>query len=235
MSLSLIVPIAADKAEYAKTLPYVFNFADDGVSLCVKSVQGLDMEKFEHIYFVILSKFDAQYNLAELLQMQFRKLGMDKAKVIVLSRPTSSQAETVYQCIKAENIDGGIFVKDADSFFTCDFTANNGIAIFPLDQLDFVNPHNKSYVDVDDQFYITNIIEQKIISRYFNAGGYLFEDVNVFCEYFERLKHYQPLYMSHIVYAMLLDNISFRPFNVSNYQDWGTKQLYHHFITSHHE
>ena len=32
--------------------------------------------------------------------------------------------------------------------------------------------------------------------------------------------------MSHIVYAMLLDNISFRPFNVDDFIDWGNKRLY---------
>lgn len=236
MSLSLIVPIAADKQEYEHTLPYVFNFAEDGVLLCIKSVQGLDLSKFQKIYFVILEKLDKKYNLSELLNMQLRNLGlMDKAKVLSLKTPTNSQAETIYECIKQEQIEGGIFVKDADGYFSCDFTENNGIAIYPLDKLEMVNPHNKSYVDLDDQFYITNIIEKKIISRYFNAGGYLFEDANQFCAYYERLKHYDKLYMSHIVYAMLLDNISFRPFDVEKYQDWGNKKMYYYSLRNAYE
>lgn len=174
MSLSLIVPIAADRPEYEHTMPYVFNFSEDGALLCIKSIQGLDLTKFEHIYFVILDKLDQKYHLSELLNMQLRNLGLsEKAKVLSLKVPTNSQAETIYECIKQEQIEGGIFVKDADGYFTCDFTETNGIAIYPLDKLDMVNPHNKSYVDLDDQFYITNIIEKKIISRYFNAGGYL--------------------------------------------------------------
>ena len=32
--------------------------------------------------------------------------------------------------------------------------------------------------------------------------------------------------MSHIVYAMLLDNKSFRPFEVEDYQDWGNEKMY---------
>lgn len=231
MSLSLIVPIAADKPEYGHTLPYVFNFAEDGVLLCVKSIQGLDLSKFSHIYFVILKKLDDKYNLTELLNLQLRNLGLlDKAKVLSLQKTTNSQAETIYECVKQEQIEGGIFVKDADSYFSCDFTETNGIAIYPLDKLEMVNPHNKSYVDLDDQFYITNIIEKKIISRYFNAGGYLFEDASLFCKYYEQLKHYDRLYMSHIVYAMLLDNISFRPFEVEKYQDWGNKKMYYYSL-----
>jgi len=231
MSLSLIVPIAADKQEYEHTLPYVFNFAEDGMLLCIKSIQGLDLNKFERIYFVILNKLDKKYHLSELLNMQLQNLGLsEKAKVLSLQEPTSSQAETIYKCVKQEQIDGGIFVKDADGYFTCDFTETNGIAIYPLDKLDMVNPHNKSYVDLDDQFYITNIIEKKIISRYFNAGGYLFENACQFCSYYERLKKYSKLYMSHIVYAMLLDNVTFRPFEVEQYLDWGNKKMYYYSL-----
>lgn len=230
MSLNLIVPIAAYQPEYEHIMPYVFNFADNGVLLCIKSVQGLDLAKFDHIYFVTLEKLDEKYNLSELLQMQFHRLGLATSKVVLLKNETHNQAETVYECIRQENIDGGIFVKDADGYFTCDFTHTNGIAIYPLDKLDMVNPHNKSYVDLDDQFYVTNIIEKKIISRYFNAGGYLFEDAGQFCKYYEDLKDYIGLYMSHIVYAMLLDNISFRPFEASDYQDWGNRKLYYHSL-----
>lgn len=226
MNLSLIVPIAADKPEYEYILPYVFNFADDGVLLCIKAIQGLDLSKFDKIYFVILQKLDEKYGLAELLQMQFCKLGLTNAVVSILENPTSSQVETVCDCIQKEKIQGSIFVKDADGYFSCDFTLTNGIVIYPLDKLDMVNPHNKSYVALDDQFYITNIIEKKIISRYFNAGGYLFDNVNLFCKYSEALKKYSPLYMSHIVYAMLLDGISFRPFEANKFIDWGNRQLY---------
>lgn len=229
--MNLIVPIAAYKSEYEHLMPYVFNFTDDGTLLCIKAIQGLDLSKFAQVYFVILEKLDEKYNLSELLQMQFRRLGMSTAKVVLLEKETRNQAETVYGCIRQEGIEGGIFVKDADGYFSCDFTRTNGIVIYPLDKLDMVNPRNKSYVDLDDQFYITNVIERKIISRYFNTGGYLFEDAGQFCRYYEHLKDYNGLYMSHIIYAMLLDNIPFRPFEASDFIDWGSRYLYNKFRT----
>lgn len=226
MSVSLIVPLCADKPEYEYNMPYLFNFSPDGISLCIKSVQGLNLDCFDAIYFTILEKLDEKYCLSDLLRLQFRKLNWTKAKVVVLDTPTSCQAETVYQTIKRENIEGYVFVKDADGYFTGDFTLCNSIAVYPLDRLEMVNPGNKSYVELDDQFYITNIIEKKIISRYFNAGAYIFEDASVFCNYFERLSGYRKLFMSHIVYSMLLDKIPFRPFDVKEYQDWGNEKTY---------
>ena len=230
MSISLIIPIGADNLEYENYMPYIFNFAPDGTSLCIKSIQGLDLNRFDNIYFTILEKHDRKYYLSVLLKLQFKKLGLTNAKVVVLDEPTTSQAETVYRTVNCENIKGAIFVKDADGYFCGDFTIANGIAIYPLDNLEMVNPKNKSYVELDDQFYITNIIEKKMISRFFNAGGYIFDDATVFCKYYEKLHLYEQLFMSHIVYAMLLDNIPFRPFEVKDFLDWGSEKVYNYYL-----
>lgn len=222
MLLNLIVPIASDKEEYNTIMPRVFGFYEDGTVLCVKAIEGLDLSRFENIYYVILRKHNERYSVSELLQMQFRHKGWKNAKVVILDSPTRSQAETVYQTIKQEGITGGIFVKDSDGYFECDFTMSNGIATYPLDYLDIVDPKHKSYVSIDNQYYITNIIEKKIISRFFNAGGYLFDNAQLYCSYYERFQEESRLYLSHLVYAMLLDNISFRPFEAENYIDWNS-------------
>lgn len=218
--LNLIVPIASDKEEYNNIMPRIFGFHKDGTILCIKAIEGLDLSRFDNIYYVILRKHDEKFSIAELLLMQFRHKGLNNARVVILDKPTLCQAETIYQTITQEKIEGSIFIKDADGYFECDFTLNNGIVIYPLDKLQLVDPQHKSYVNIDNQFYITNIIEKKIISRYFNAGGYLFENANLFCKYYMLYKEERGLYLSHIVYAMLLDNVSFRPFECNNYQDW---------------
>ena len=35
----------------------------------------------------------------------------------------------------------------------------NGVAIYPIEELEMLDPRDKSYVAVDDMYYITNIIE----------------------------------------------------------------------------
>lgn len=54
MSISLIIPIGADNIEYENYMPYIFNFAPDGISLCIKSIQGLDLNRFDNIYLQFL-------------------------------------------------------------------------------------------------------------------------------------------------------------------------------------
>ena len=94
-----------------------------------------------------------------------------------------------------------------------------------------VDPQNKSYVVVDDMFYITNIIEKKIISHYFNAGGVCFENVDDFCKYYNQVSKYgDKIYVSHVIYSMLLDKKVFRPILVENYEDFGNEKMFNLYL-----
>ena len=218
---TLIVPVAGDKAEYRERLPLVFNYGDDGVMLCVKAVTGLNLSKFTDIIFVVLADHDRRYGIEGQLRLQFGRLGLDRARVLLLDEPTGCQAETIYRVVKSQCLEGAIFIKDGDCYFQADdIVRQNGVAIYPLEELTIVDPQHKSYVAVDDMNYVTNIIESRVVSHYFNAGGYCFEDAAVYCDYYERLRGYGHLYLSHVIYAMLLDRHIFRPIEISGYIDW---------------
>ena len=223
MPTSLILPVAADKEEYKGEMPYLFRLDRKGIMICLAAIKGLELDKFDGVYITILKKHNDIYKLEDLLDLQFKRLGIaDKAHVVKLETLTKSQPETVYLTIKKNAITGGVFVKDADSYFEADFPVENSVCIYPLDSLKRVNPQDKSYVNVDDMYYVTNIIEKRILGRDFCAGGYFFEKADEFCTLYEGLLGYAPLYISHIIYAALLKGITFRPVRVRNYKDWGT-------------
>ena len=224
--MTIIVPIAADKAEYDRKLPQPFRLDDEGTMFCVKAITGLPLDEVKDIYFVILRSHEQRFMLSEQLMMQFRRHNLTKAHVTILGESTKSQAETVARAIEVNGIQGTVFIKDADCYFTTDeILPQNGVAIYPLENLPVVDPQHKSYVAVDDMFYVTNIIEKRVVSHFFSAGGYCFEDAQEFCRYYERLKDYSPLYLSHIIYTMLLDKKIFRPIQIEDYQDWAMAQL----------
>lgn len=225
MDKSLIVPVAADKPEYSNKLPYVFALGEDGIIICIKSILGLPLNQFGAIYFAILRKHDEHFFVADSLRMQCKRLGLERVNIVFLDEPTRDQVETVFCTIQQEQITGSIYIKDADSYFESEETASNGVAIYPIEELEMLNPRDKSYVTVDDMYYITNIIEKSIIGHYISAGGYAFEDCEEFCSYYKGLRHYPHLYPSHIIYSMLLEKKTFRPFLVKNYKDWGNKKM----------
>ncbi len=221
---SIIVPIAADKSEYEEMLPHVFRMNNQGVMLCIAGLLGLHLEEFDKIYFTILCKHSEHFRLHNMLDLQFKRLNLvDKAEIVELDEPTTSQPETVYKTIELKNITGSILIKDADCYFEVELLPENCVATFPLDSMSQVNPQGKSYIQTDDMYYITNIIERRIIGSDFCAGGYYFEDSADFVNYYNADCMYSPLYMSHIIYTALLDGQNFRPVKVKNYKDWGTR------------
>lgn len=222
-NFSLIVPVAGDKAEYASAMPYVFAPDKDGTMLCVKAIKGLNLNVFDSIYFVILRQHADRYDIDKLLDLQIKRNRLHNAKIVVLDHPTDTQAETIAATIQKEGIYGSIFIKDADGFFSAEILPENGVAVFPLEQLDLVDPRNKSYVAVDDMQHITNIIEKRVVSNLFNAGGYCFEDVDEFIDAFNRYRHLGHVYLSHLIYALLLEGHTFRPIKVTDYSDWNIK------------
>ena len=130
-----------------------------------------------------------------------------------------------------ENIQGAIFIKDADGFYKAKVDRANSIALYPLEMMDIVDPKHKSYAAVDDMYYITNVIEKKVIGHFFNSGGSCFEDAEAFCRYYEKLKGLSSkVYVSHIIYQMLLDRYKFRPIEVEEFVDWGTSGLYEYYL-----
>jgi aminoglycoside phosphotransferase len=220
---TLIMPIAADKSEYKTRLPRVFLIAEDGVMHCIRALKSLNLSRYDHIYITILRHLDEKYALSERLILQFRINGITNAEIVVLDQPTTSQPDTIYQTILQKNIHGSIFVKDADCSFCGEDTIGNAIAIHPLEELDWVNPKNKSYVSIDDMYYITNIIEKRIVFHFFTAGGYSFESADTYCRYYEQFQQQPGLYLSHIIYSMLLDKHTFRPVLTKEYEDFEFK------------
>ncbi len=226
---SLIVPAAADNSD--DTLPYVFNLNNKGVMLCVDAICGLNLEVFDDIYFTILKKHVEKFSVDEMLKLQFRHLNLKNVHIVILDEPTISQVETLFQTIKKAQIQGSIFIKDADGYYEARIKRENSVAVFPLEQMDIVDPQHKSYVSVDDMYYVTNIIEKKVISNDFNAGGTCFVDSSLFCDYYKKLKAItEKVCVSHIIYQMLLNRYKFRPVEVRNYVDWGTHNLYNYHL-----
>lgn len=230
MSFNLIVPVAADHPEYSVQKPYWMDIHPSGNLMLFEAISGLNLEQFDAIYITMLKKHVVQYGFEEYVLRQFNLEGLgNKIKLVLLDSPTRNQPETVALTIEKENIIGAVVVKDADNHFECKLKPGNFLCTYPLDALTNVSPADKSYIDVDDNSFITNIVEKKIISRWFCTGAYGFEDSMLFVKYFKKYQKYKQLYISHLIYGMLLDNINFSPVSVINYLDWGNEKDWNNF------
>lgn len=221
---NLIVPIGDYKQEYEVNIPYLFRLNNQGFMYCINAIKGLDLNFFDKIYFTIQNTVDKQYFVSKMLNIQFQRMGISsKTSIVILDKQTKNQADTIHKTIIQEAISGFLMIKDADGYFESTLNEENSIMVYPIDSLEMINPQNKSYVEIDDLYYVTNIIEKRIIGRWFAAGGYIFENAKDYCTYYDMFKKKENLCLSHIIFAMLLDKKNFRPIKVKKFADWGTQ------------
>ena len=190
----------------------------------VRSITGMNLNAFARICIIPLKSECDRWGYEERISAGFHSTGLDDPDFLLLDHATGSQPETIAFALKMMSLKGPFWCKDPDNYFKTEVVAGNFVTVFPLDYLSMVNPQNKCYLNISDGDYLLNITEKRIIGRYFCSGGYGFEDADHFLDVFERIKHFGQLFLSHIIYRMLLDGDLFRPLYISNYQDWGTKE-----------
>ena len=225
---TLIVPMVSVKSK--DTVPLEFKYDNNtGQINCIKALEGIDLSMFTKIYFVMLYEHELKYHIAEKITVA-RKFNKKLLNIEIIFKfldiPTSSQAETIYNTIVEYDIKGPIFIKDADNTCTCDGQIKgNTVLVYPLENTPIVDPQHKSYVNVDDQNFVVNIIEKRVVSNLFNCGGYSFTDAALFKTAYEALLGYEDIvnhmYISHIIYWLILNKkVKFRPVEATYYEDF---------------
>jgi uncharacterized protein YjhX (UPF0386 family) len=225
-TMNLIIPAAGKSTRFPGMKPKWMLTHPNGNIMLTEAIRRFNTAKFKKIFLVILKDHVKKYNCLGGIVKAFDNIGIaNKLEIIVLDKETKNQPETVALAIKKEKISGPIFIKDSDNQFECDINPMNGVVVFDLNKMSHVNrPANKSYVMLDDNGIINNIVEKQIISSSFCAGGYLFNSSDDFLNIFKELKDNEGLYISHIIYKMILNGSIFRPISASSYEDWGTLQ-----------
>jgi len=223
---SLIIPIAGKSSRFPNTRPkWMLTHPKSGLFMGIESIRGINLEFFDKIYFVALKKHQDEYSFEKGFKQELEDLNLlSKTELIYLNKETSSQSETVYKAIIENDIHGFITIKDSDNYFNCELidTANK-VSYYNLHKTSNINPSNKSYIKLDENNIITNIVEKSIISPTFSIGGYSFNSAKDFVDSFEEIKDLEgECYISNIIYNMMLNDKIFYGQPCSEYKDWGT-------------
>jgi len=197
--------------------------------MVIEAISGLNLDFFDMIYFIALQEHEEKYQFSDGFIKELEQLGIaEKSNIAYLSEQTSSQSETVYRLIKDRGLSGFFFVKDSDNYYECEISeTNNQVAYFDLNNEDNINARNKSYVQLDVNGILTNIVEKNVISSTFSCGGYGFSDTEDFCKSFEKLQGMEgECYISNIIYDLMLSGSKFYGLGVTSYKDWGTLDVW---------
>ena len=222
--MNLIVPIAGKSSRYPNVKPKWMLAHPNGKFMAIQSIAGLDLLKFNRIIFVYLKQHEELYKFKEGFINELASLNITNYDLCELENQTKDVTETITQAITKLNLTGSLFIKDSDSYFTCMPTlSGNFICYTNLKNSSTSNPAGSSYITLDENNVITNIVEKQIISSDICVGGYVFDDCNRFLDIANKLKSNTERYVSDIVYFdMLYNQTIFRGIEITELEDWGT-------------
>ena len=229
MSYTLILPVAGRSSRFPGMRPKWLLTMPDGKLMLEKAIEGLDLQVFSRIVVVCLKEHIEKYASLENLQASFLKATGREADFVVLDEATSSQSETIYKALEQGAVEGAFFIKDCDNIFACTPEPKNCVATINLNDIGLVDAKNKSYVEVDSLGIISNIVEKNVISNQFCCGGYGFASASDFIKTYQSITSSEEVYISHIIYKMILEGEEFSTINASEYEDWGTQREYRHY------
>ena len=222
---SLIVPMAGRSTRFPNMRPkWMLSHPMSHRMMVTEAISGLNLDFFDNIYFLCLQEHEDKYSFMKGFVAELDEAGLRaKSNIVLLPEQTDSQSETVYTFLSGYDLDGFIFIKDSDGFYKCDVEERNQVAYFDLNDMDDINARTKSYVDLDVNDVVTNIVEKKVISSTFSSGGYGFADAKEFCKTFEKLQDMDgECYISHIIFEMMLSGSTFYGTKTTDFKDWGT-------------
>lgn len=219
---SLILPVAGKSSRYPNVRPKWMSTHPNGGLMITESIKGLDLSFFDNVYLVCLKEHEKKYKFKKGVEKEFSKLQIKNFKIVFLNKPTESQPETIARAIQKEKIKGFFCTKDCDNFFETEVIEDNFLSVSNLNNHALLNPCNKSYVDVDENGIVKNIIEKQVISSDFCTGCYGFRDASKFLTSYNKIKKYKNLYVSHVIFNMILHNENFLITKSENFLDWGT-------------
>jgi len=223
---TLIVPMAGRSSRYPNLRPkWMLSHPMTNTFMGIASILGLNLEFFDKIYFVALREHQTKYKFESGFLEELSMYGLkNKSEIVFLNEQTSSQSETVCKLIEQKNIEGFIFIKDSDGYYECKiYSEDNQVAYFDLNDMDDINARSKSYIQLDINGVLTNIVEKHVISSTFSSGGYGFANAKEFVETYSQIYNSRDeCYVSDVIFQMMLSGSKFIGLKTSNFKDWGT-------------
>lgn len=212
--MNVIVPACGLSTRFPNR-PLKWLLTDPSGDLMIqKAIKGIESSiAYDKLYFVVNKLICSDYSMETLREIMsvYRNV-----ELVVLDYQTKSQTETVFKAIKKCDLHGPIYIKDTDNYFEAECSGENTVSVCCLDDYD-VSYRGKSYVEVDHDGAIKNIVEKRVISNLFCCGGYGFKCASEF------VKYYNPdlAYISDLIRVMINDGQKIYINRAKNYIDWG--------------
>lgn len=204
----------------------------NGKLLLERSMEGIFPETYDRILIVLLKEDIEKYNAKTFIENEIGE--RYPIEIVELQEMTSGPAETIYQTLKLKKVEGQIVIKDSDNFICISEQMNaNFVAGLDLNEWekDVHNLRNKSFLVLNEQKNVLDVIEKQIKSDVICLGLYGFKNAENFIKAYEKLNDesypISRLYISHIIsYLIGYSGKVFRYTSATEYENWGDERLW---------
>lgn len=225
--ITLIIPCAGKSSRFPNMKPKWMLTHPDGKLMIEKSLEGMNLDVVERIIITIVKPHDEKYEASLILSQVFEH--NPKVEICILEDFTSSASETIYLTLNKMKVTGPFIIKDSDNCvkFQIPKILKNSVVGYDLSlHKDISNIPGKSFLIVNEQNIIQDIIEKQIVSKFICLGVYIFKDTEEFVNSYEALKQKEvtgEMYISHVIsYMLTKENTIFTAIMADDYEDWGT-------------
>ncbi len=225
--ITLIIPCAGSAVLDGK--PTCIACHPDGSYLFEKCISGISLKNVDRIVLTILESDDFKYDIKSKIKEVFISY-KNKVEVYLLPNKTFSPVETIYLTIKNMQISGRIIIKDVDNFISVSNLSDEafvvGVDVFDYD---IRNLKTKSFVTINEQNNILDLIEKQIKSNNICVGLYGFKSAEDFLQAYEALidPNYgiKKLYVSHVIaYLIGRYNRIFQYVKANDFESYGSQE-----------
>ena len=209
--------------------PLILSRHPDGKMIAEKVIEGVHPEDYDRIIYVMREEMNAQHNAEDRILKEIGK--RYPIEIAKLKAKTSGPAETAYKAIQNCRIDGEIAVRDSHSFIQLGQNVHgNFVAGLDLIKQEETidNLRSKSFIVVNKQQQILDIVEKRFCSDVISGGLYGFKDAEDFLSAFEKLNDddypIKKMYVSHIIsYLIGYSKRIFHCADISSFEDWSAQ------------
>lgn len=228
---TLIIPCAGKRQ--VDGIPLYLQTYPDSELVAIKAIAGIYPYSYDRIIYTILREHDKSFQAS--YRLQEAASGRYKIEIVILDEQTYGPAETVYQTIEKAGVVGEFAVRDSHAYLELKKCyEGNFVAGLDLTKYEdnIENLRSKSFLTINEQGQILDIIEKHFYSDIISAGMYGFKKSDDFILAYKHLcdPNYsiKKLYLSHIIsYLIGYNQRVFHRARVTKFEDWSTHAAWH--------
>ena len=226
---TLIVPCLGRRL--VNGIPQYVGRLPNGKLLVERCIEGISSSLYSRLLIAILREDEERYQAGSIILSELKGY---PAEAIYFDKMTSGPAETVYEVLTKADVTGPVIIKDSDNYLKmAEQPRGNFIAGLDLNtwNRDIHNLRNKSFLIVNEQKNILDIIEKQVRSDVICLGLYGFQRSKDFITAYEHLNNpsypITRLYVSHVIsYLIGYSGQVFHYVPCTEYENWGDERLW---------